>query len=370
MKFSTFLTLSVILLLCSPLNTNQSWGKATKTQTKVQSKTKTTKIKNTDNKKNKQKNKKTSTPVKNNNKAKNSKIVKNEKAGEKILSEKQIISEWKKRKKDITPLQLKDLVEENAKLKSQYLDTLSKYKNTVDLVKKEQLEEIAKIKKNLAPLLSSGAFDKEGTKQFATMLSKLDELENNKQEISVEELNNLKSLLAKLQEEYNINNNTTINIPNSLKNDLKASEYIALLENQLSNFKEAFSTSNKAEDKAELKKIITILEKELALLRDSFPKDYADALHKGIAFQVQIGAYKNLDVSKLAKGNVYEGELHQEFLNSYNQYTLRTFRNYWDADKFKKLMRVMGIKDAWIVALKDGKRVPLKEVLKAVRKQK
>ena len=47
-------------------------------------------------------------------------------------------------------------------------------------------------------------------------------------------------------------------------------------------------------------------------------------------------------------------------------YTLRHFRNYWQANSFKKELRAMGCKDAWVVAFKDGKRLPLKEVLQDV----
>ena len=36
------------------------------------------------------------------------------------------------------------------------------------------------------------------------------------------------------------------------------------------------------------------------------------------------------------------------------------------ADTFKKYLREMGVKGAWIVAYKDGKRVPIKDVLEGV----
>jgi hypothetical protein len=46
--------------------------------------------------------------------------------------------------------------------------------------------------------------------------------------------------------------------------------------------------------------------------------------------------------------------------------TLGNFRDYWEADKFKKYLRDMGVKDAWIVPFKDGQRVDIKEVLEGV----
>ncbi len=36
------------------------------------------------------------------------------------------------------------------------------------------------------------------------------------------------------------------------------------------------------------------------------------------------------------------------------KFTIGIFRDYWEADKFKKYMREMGVKDAWIVPYKDG----------------
>ena len=50
------------------------------------------------------------------------------------------------------------------------------------------------------------------------------------------------------------------------------------------------------------------------------------------------------------------------------RYTLGIFRDYPEADNFKKYMREMGVSDAWIVSYNDGVRVPLKEVLDNVPK--
>ena len=47
-------------------------------------------------------------------------------------------------------------------------------------------------------------------------------------------------------------------------------------------------------------------------------------------------------------------------------FTIGVFRDYWEADKFKKYMREMGVKDAWIVPFKDGVRVEIKDVLEGV----
>jgi len=84
---------------------------------------------------------------------------------------------------------------------------------------------------------------------------------------------------------------------------------------------------------------------------------------KGVVFKVQIGAFKKKDISKFAENNP-SFEVDSE--NGTLRYTIGAFVDYWEADTFKKYLREMGVKDAWIVAYKDGKRVPIKQVLEGV----
>ena len=85
---------------------------------------------------------------------------------------------------------------------------------------------------------------------------------------------------------------------------------------------------------------------------------------KGVAFKVQIGAFRNKNLAKYFENN---GSFDGEVDNTSERYTLGTFTDYWEADKFKKYLREMGVKDAWIVAYKDGQRVPLKDVFADAR---
>lgn len=81
----------------------------------------------------------------------------------------------------------------------------------------------------------------------------------------------------------------------------------------------------------------------------------------GTWFKVQVGAFENIDMSEYFKNNPnFSGEETEEGLQ---RITLGRFRDYWEADRFKKTLRKMGVKEAWIVPYKDGARVPLKEVL-------
>jgi septal ring factor EnvC (AmiA/AmiB activator) len=84
---------------------------------------------------------------------------------------------------------------------------------------------------------------------------------------------------------------------------------------------------------------------------------------KGVVFRVQIGAYAGKDLAQFAS---LEDDFNRESAGEVQKYTLGTFSDYWEADKFKKYIRKMGVRDAWIVPYKDGLRVPLKDVLEGV----
>ena len=85
---------------------------------------------------------------------------------------------------------------------------------------------------------------------------------------------------------------------------------------------------------------------------------------KGVLFKVQIGAFRNKDLSKyFGASENFGGEVDSD---GTQRYTLGNFKDYWQADKFKKYLREMGVKDAWIVPYKDGRRVPMKDVLEGV----
>jgi len=82
---------------------------------------------------------------------------------------------------------------------------------------------------------------------------------------------------------------------------------------------------------------------------------------KGIVYKVQIGAFKNKDLSKYFENNKnFSGEVDAD---GTKKYTLGAFPTYWEADNFKKYLREMGVSDAWVVAYKDGKRIELKDAL-------
>ncbi len=108
---------------------------------------------------------------------------------------------------------------------------------------------------------------------------------------------------------------------------------------------------------------LTTSRAELAQLKETPVVNEMD-FSQGVVFKVQIGAFKNKDLQKYFDNNpnlggeVKEGEP--------QKITLGIFRDYWQADEFKKYMREMGVKDAWIVPFRDGERVEIKDVLEGV----
>jgi hypothetical protein len=111
---------------------------------------------------------------------------------------------------------------------------------------------------------------------------------------------------------------------------------------------------------------LTSARAELAQLKANpvvSPMDFS----KGVVFKVQVGAFKNKDLSKYFDNNPnFGGEVAGKDTADPQRITIGIFRDYWEADTFKKYMREMGVKDAWIVPYKDGTRVELKDVLEGV----
>jgi TolA-binding protein len=115
---------------------------------------------------------------------------------------------------------------------------------------------------------------------------------------------------------------------------------------------------------------LTSAKTELAQLKENPPINPMD-FSKGVVYKVQVGAFKNKDLSKYFDNNPnFGGEAAGKDANDPQRITIGIFRDYWEADTFKKYMRDMGVKDAWIVPYKDGQRVEIKDVMDSVVKEK
>lgn len=84
----------------------------------------------------------------------------------------------------------------------------------------------------------------------------------------------------------------------------------------------------------------------------------------GVVFKVQVGAFRKMDLEKYAKSSK---EFSQEDGEELRKYIIGNFRNYEDANVLKRYLREMGLADAWIVPYRDGRRVPLKEVVADIK---
>jgi len=85
---------------------------------------------------------------------------------------------------------------------------------------------------------------------------------------------------------------------------------------------------------------------------------------KGLVYKVQIGSFKNKDLTKYFDNNPnFSGEVDPDGVK---KYTIGVFTDYWEAENLKKALREMGVKGAWIVAYKDGQRVNMKDAREGV----
>ncbi|WP_375559584.1 SPOR domain-containing protein [Bernardetia sp. OM2101] len=95
---------------------------------------------------------------------------------------------------------------------------------------------------------------------------------------------------------------------------------------------------------------------------DASSSNGADDYSKGTVYRVQVGAFRNKDLMKFVGHRRFHAEEDQDGVK---KYTIAAFRDYWEADLFKKYLREMGVNDAWIVSYKDGVRVQIESVLSA-----
>ncbi|TVR82118.1 MAG: hypothetical protein EA412_02030 [Chitinophagaceae bacterium] len=75
---------------------------------------------------------------------------------------------------------------------------------------------------------------------------------------------------------------------------------------------------------------------------------------EGLSFQIQIGAFEKFNIDHYFNGAIFVKPEHE---GNYNKYVIGYFTALPEAENFRKDMRKMGIRDAWIVPYFDGKRI-------------
>ena len=239
----------------------------------------------------------------------NTALAKKSTKSKKKKAEMAVMKEWKKKKNTMTPLQLKALVEENSQLK----------------------EQNKKLEKELKKAKSSLQDPKEQSKQAAER-SEVHAGEEVSEDDAPQEGQKKRSMFTKRSKK---------------------------------------SRAYKGKKKGQKKKPTHQGEQKNVSPEGISESDWGIGANgkpyiRGIVFKVQIGAYRKRDLSNVLEGDKPQEAFTQERVGDVNMYTFKHFRDYWKADQFKKELRAMGLKDAWIVVFKDGQRVQLKEVLSEI----
>ena len=144
----------------------------------------------------------------------------------------------------------------------------------------------------------------------------------------------------------------------------------AALKSETSGYKRQISSlEGKLKEKdnqiASMTQSMRTMESELLAAKEQMPSKSSGPAYddSGVVFKVQIGAFRNKDLSKYFDNTEnFSGETE----DGVQKITLGRFSDYWEAVTFKKYLREMGVNDAWIVPYKDGVRVAMKDVLEGV----
>ena len=144
--------------------------------------------------------------------------------------------------------------------------------------------------------------------------------------------------------------------PEMLKNLVESEEALQAQVASLNNEADAMKSQLNAKDErisnieAELedaKNELASAQSELATIKEDMPQlSGGEGAIPGVVFKVQIGAFRNKDLSKYFDNHPnFAGEIS----DGTQKITLGQFSDYWEADTFKKYLREMGVSDAWIV---------------------
>ena len=94
---------------------------------------------------------------------------------------------------------------------------------------------------------------------------------------------------------------------------------------------------------------------------DEMITDQPDTQIKGVVFQVQLGAYAQNKVdSDMATGDA----LDLTDQDGMQKVVVSRFRTYQNAANLRDRLKKMGVKDAFVVAMNDGKRVDVQEAIR------
>jgi len=82
-------------------------------------------------------------------------------------------------------------------------------------------------------------------------------------------------------------------------------------------------------------------------------------IERGLMFKIQVGAFQYFNLNKYLEST--QENFQGESGDNLNKYTIGKFRDLEMAESFKKDLKRLGIKDAWLVSYYDGVRIDIKE---------
>ena len=137
------------------------------------------------------------------------------------------------------------------------------------------------------------------------------------------------------------------------------------LQNELTSIKSQISTKDSRI--ADLEGQLFQLQAQLSAAQNSLDEmsssgysSQGEALPDGVVFRVQIGAYKDKQISE-SLDTTEDFDLEQG--NNMQKIVLGQFRDYNEAVMLRDHLVSLGLSDAWIVSYRNGMRVPIDEVL-------
>jgi hypothetical protein len=120
------------------------------------------------------------------------------------------------------------------------------------------------------------------------------------------------------------------------------------------------TTANKAEEESSTETPPLQQNKELNIISPLSDTIKLRIPENGIIFSIQIGAYLSHDLQRFNNNMI---SLHQYSSEYINQFTLGLFTNYTAALEFRDIVKQLGFSDAYVTALKNGKRINIDEAI-------
>jgi len=112
------------------------------------------------------------------------------------------------------------------------------------------------------------------------------------------------------------------------------------------------------------------LTSNISLYKDSLQqvisKNLIERNEEGYKYRIQIGAFKEINLNE---HGINLGSINQETYDSIFQYTLGLFDDYEKAFGFWNDIKKMGFEDSFIIATKDGRRIPIEQLPKDIKEK-